>query len=363
MGHSPRRVSRGRGFVVVALAGWGKVACPNEYQDQLHAIAGSKADPYLHPALAHVDWSKAGLIGHSMGGFSTSMAAATTAHVTGRDTKECAIEFPPPFMNGHRKSRKATLEKCKGKLRCKRCGEEKAATLFAPSWLVPEEGVIIRTLQLPVGPDYAQTSHTWQGETCPLDPGLLADLNFLSGADLTAGYIVLSRVRALVGLRLLRDFNPAMLHRHATKANVDILLQRLRGTLTPHEEGSKRCTRCKEMKVRSAFVHATTGKTTQWESADRKCLPCVQAAAEERIASSYTWRCIGPCHRLLPRRLFGASQREKGRGNAKCRECSGRALTRRCHGLCGRVLQQRMFSGLQQSVEKPVCMECNRSRL
>merc|ERR1712003_44647 len=42
----------------------------------LHAIVGSKAKPSLHEALGHVDWSRAGIIGHSMGGLSTTFAVA-----------------------------------------------------------------------------------------------------------------------------------------------------------------------------------------------------------------------------------------------------------------------------------------------
>eukprot|EP00660_Eupelagonema_oceanica_P019419 gene19419-biopygen39540 len=89
-------------------------------------------------------------------------------------------------------------------------------------WRLAEEGTTIRTLQQPVGPDYGKTSYAWQGETCPANPGLLVDLNFPFGADLTAGYIMLSRVRALAGLHLLRDFDPATLRRNASKSNVDI---------------------------------------------------------------------------------------------------------------------------------------------
>ena len=63
------------GFVVVAPA-TSKGACTSEAEDQLHALAGSRANPSLHPALAHVDWNRAAVFGHSMGGFATSMAAA-----------------------------------------------------------------------------------------------------------------------------------------------------------------------------------------------------------------------------------------------------------------------------------------------
>jgi dienelactone hydrolase len=81
------------GFVVVGLSQFNpkKSACTHEYQDQLHALAGSKADPSLHPALAHVDWSRAGVIGHSMGGFSSSMAAATPAHVAKFNLKAAVL--------------------------------------------------------------------------------------------------------------------------------------------------------------------------------------------------------------------------------------------------------------------------------
>lgn len=79
------------GIVVVALAGWGKEACANEYRDQLHAIGGSRLDPGLHPALGHVDWSRAGVIGHSMGGFATSMAAATPEHAAAFGLKAAVL--------------------------------------------------------------------------------------------------------------------------------------------------------------------------------------------------------------------------------------------------------------------------------
>eukprot|EP00660_Eupelagonema_oceanica_P019697 gene19697-biopygen31650 len=103
-------------------------------------------------------------------------------------------------------------------------------------WRLADEGTMIRSLQLPVVPDYGKTSHAWQGETCPDDPGLLVDLNLPNDADLTAGYIMTSRVRALAGLYLLRDFDPTVLRRNASKSNVDVLLQRLRGVLKRHEE-------------------------------------------------------------------------------------------------------------------------------
>lgn len=54
------------GFVVVAPATSGG-GC-DESDDMLHAILGSKAKPSLHTALGHVDWSRAGILGHSMGG-------------------------------------------------------------------------------------------------------------------------------------------------------------------------------------------------------------------------------------------------------------------------------------------------------
>ena len=79
------------GFVVVGLAGFGKAACAREYEDQLHAISGSRADPTLHPALSHVDWGRAGLIGHSMGGFATSMAAASGAAAAAANVKAAVM--------------------------------------------------------------------------------------------------------------------------------------------------------------------------------------------------------------------------------------------------------------------------------
>lgn len=47
----------------------------DESDDMLHAISGSKAKPSLHEALAHVDWNRSGILGHSMGGGSAILAA------------------------------------------------------------------------------------------------------------------------------------------------------------------------------------------------------------------------------------------------------------------------------------------------
>lgn len=81
------------GFVVVALGQFDpqKTACVHEYQDQLHVIAASQANTSLHPALGRVDWTKAGVVGHSMGGFSTSMAAATPVHVAKYNLKAAVL--------------------------------------------------------------------------------------------------------------------------------------------------------------------------------------------------------------------------------------------------------------------------------
>jgi poly(3-hydroxybutyrate) depolymerase len=64
------------GFVVVAPATSGGKCDDNHYKDMLHALEGSKAKPSLHEALAHVDWNRSAIFGHSMGGFATILAAA-----------------------------------------------------------------------------------------------------------------------------------------------------------------------------------------------------------------------------------------------------------------------------------------------
>jgi len=63
------------GIVVVAPA-TSAGGCEDHWKDMLHALAGSKASPALHEALSHVDWPRAAVFGHSMGGYSSLLAAA-----------------------------------------------------------------------------------------------------------------------------------------------------------------------------------------------------------------------------------------------------------------------------------------------
>eukprot|EP00660_Eupelagonema_oceanica_P019254 gene19254-biopygen33633 len=126
----------------------------------------------------------------------------------------------------------------------------------------------ITRLQLPLLPNFGMTMHLAQGTTLP---SALVELNLPSSGDRTAAYIALSRVRRREDLFILRAFDPSHLRRKATKASVDILLQRLRGDLRDCDEGSKLCMRCRKMRPRSAFVDAATHSTRQWMSNDRRC--------------------------------------------------------------------------------------------
>jgi hypothetical protein len=67
------------GMVVVAPATSAGKCDENHWKDMLHAIEGSKAEPSLHSALAHVDWTRVGIMGHSMGGYASLNAAADVA--------------------------------------------------------------------------------------------------------------------------------------------------------------------------------------------------------------------------------------------------------------------------------------------
>jgi predicted dienelactone hydrolase len=64
------------GIVVVAPATSAGKCDDNHWKDMLHALEGSKADPSLHPALKQVDWTRAAVFGHSMGGYGSLNAAA-----------------------------------------------------------------------------------------------------------------------------------------------------------------------------------------------------------------------------------------------------------------------------------------------
>lgn len=62
------------GFVVFAPKDFG-TGCP-EWQDDLHVIDVAKSNASLHKSIAHIDWSRAALLGHSMGGNQVMAAAA-----------------------------------------------------------------------------------------------------------------------------------------------------------------------------------------------------------------------------------------------------------------------------------------------
>lgn len=67
------------GMVVVAPATSAGKCDDNHWVDMLHAIEGSKAKTSLHSALQHVDWSKVGIMGHSMGGYASLNGASDVA--------------------------------------------------------------------------------------------------------------------------------------------------------------------------------------------------------------------------------------------------------------------------------------------
>lgn len=67
------------GIVVVAPATSAGKCDDNHWKDMLHAIEGSKAKTSLHAALEHVDWTKVGIMGHSMGGYGSLNGAADVA--------------------------------------------------------------------------------------------------------------------------------------------------------------------------------------------------------------------------------------------------------------------------------------------
>jgi dienelactone hydrolase len=64
------------GIVVVAPGTSAGKCDDNHWKDMLHAIEGSKAKPSLHSALQHVDWTRVGIMGHSMGGYASLLASA-----------------------------------------------------------------------------------------------------------------------------------------------------------------------------------------------------------------------------------------------------------------------------------------------
>jgi len=67
------------GMIVVAPATSAGKCDDNHWKDMLHAIEGSKAKTSLHAALGHVDWSRVGIMGHSMGGYASLNGAADVA--------------------------------------------------------------------------------------------------------------------------------------------------------------------------------------------------------------------------------------------------------------------------------------------
>eukprot|EP00662_Eupelagonemidae_sp_cell21_P058062 gene58062-biopygen29592 len=153
----------------------------------------------------------------------------------------------------------------------------------SPCWQLPASDIAIsvRRAQIPLVPDFACTAHLAQGETLP---SALVDLNIPPSGDPTAVYVALSLslVRDRNSLFILGDFDASKLRRSASKAAVDILLQRLRGELADDEEGSKMCTGCSKMKRRSKFVSTETKSTRQWDARERFCLTCIAKDGDGR---------------------------------------------------------------------------------
>lgn len=99
----------------------------------LHALDGSKANVSLHAALAHVDWNRTAIFGHSMGGYATLLAtseavkeperyhvkAAVASHgYIGDPSPASGITVPAMFTTGledHAQHLRAQFEACKGR--------------------------------------------------------------------------------------------------------------------------------------------------------------------------------------------------------------------------------------------------------
>jgi len=100
----------------------------------LHVLDGSKAKTSLHPALKHVDWSRTGIFGHSMGGAGAISAAATAVkeptkynvkavvvshpYKTDRSNETIGITIPALFATGtedHRHNVQKDFEACPGR--------------------------------------------------------------------------------------------------------------------------------------------------------------------------------------------------------------------------------------------------------
>eukprot|EP00662_Eupelagonemidae_sp_cell21_P057242 gene57242-biopygen84674 len=148
-------------------------------------------------------------------------------------------------------------------------------------------------------------------------------------ADGLTSLINVSRVKARTGLFILRDFDESKLRRSASKANVDILLQRLRGVLKEGEEGSKTCARCRVSKARSSFVASSPDGVEcvrQWNSRDRRCLQCLKEEHKERQQASRQALCTRKCHG----KLCGGKPRPRGAFNRKLWD-SDRPVCQLCH--------------------------------
>eukprot|EP00662_Eupelagonemidae_sp_cell21_P056786 gene56786-biopygen53242 len=153
-------------------------------------------------------------------------------------------------------------------------------------------------------------AHLAQGLTLP---SALVDLNVPPSGDATAVYVALSRVRHRESLFVLGEFDESKLRRSPSKAGVDILLQRLRGELADHEEGSKRCGDCGDMKRRSEFVSADTKSTRQWDKGrERRCLECIADHGDGR-RQRYELPCTGLrcCGKKRPRGAFTRAELDK----------------------------------------------------
>eukprot|EP00660_Eupelagonema_oceanica_P019445 gene19445-biopygen20258 len=150
-----------------------------------------------------------------------------------------------------------------------------------------------------------------------------------ASGDATAAYVALSRVRRIQDLHILRDFDAASLRRSGTKAGVDILLQRLRGSL---------------------------GRR------DRRCLDCLELDRQERATLRCKRVCYGHlCHGTLqPRTAFNKRQRANTVAKPVCLRCSADARVHlKCHGTCRRLLPVALFSDHQlRDRSTAVCTTC-----
>merc|ERR1711953_1214676 len=105
------------GIVVVAVD---SKICGDWSDQQVHAVIGSQQNTGLHPALAHVDFSSVGIIGHSEGGAYTqgtaafhkdlSVKAAVMSHGGGENSaRSLPIDLPVYYATGTKDPRRRRL--------------------------------------------------------------------------------------------------------------------------------------------------------------------------------------------------------------------------------------------------------------